>query len=96
MAVASPGRREPLRSTLALLGGFSISALGVALTLGTAYDLAGVLFIAAGAVVAALGPRVLAGMRVVRDLAGERGEPRPRGSLGARLARGDAGRRRVG
>jgi hypothetical protein len=86
-----------MRSTLALLGGFSITMLGVALTLGTTYDLAGVLLIAAGGLVAALGPRVLTRLQAVRERAtAEFIEERPRGSLGARLARSSAERRRAG
>lgn len=87
-----------MRSVLALLGGFSISALGVTLTLTTVYDLAGVLLIAAGGLVAALGPRVLGRVRAARSrtAVAARTEPRARGSLGARLAQGSGLRRRAG
>jgi hypothetical protein len=86
-----------MRSTLALLGGFSVSTLGVALTLGTGYDLAGVLLILAGGLVAALVPRVRAGLTAapLRAAAGWADAPSER-SLGARLARSSAARRRAG
>ena len=83
-----------MRSTLALLGGFSISALGVALTLMTAYDLAGVLFIAAGGVTAALAPRVFATLRSAsRTTTAPSDGPGP---LSQRLARRAAEQRRAG
>ncbi|HEX3220015.1 MAG TPA: hypothetical protein VHU77_08325 [Candidatus Limnocylindria bacterium] len=85
-----------MRSVLALLGGVSISGLGLALTLGTTFDLAGVLLIAAGGLVAALWPRVTAGMwRKGQPQAADVAAP-SRGSLTARLARGGAERRRAG
>jgi len=83
-----------MRSSLALLGGFSISVLGVAITLGTAYDLAGVLLIIAGGLVAALAPRVLSRLRAVMP-AEALDKTRPRGSLGARVAHGLAERPRA-
>lgn len=48
---------ESLRSALALMAGVAVSAAGVGVAVGSAYDLAGVLFIGAGALVAVLGVR---------------------------------------
>jgi hypothetical protein len=85
-----------MRSILALLGGMSISVLGVALTLTTVWDLVGVLFIAAGGLVAALGPRVLRTAQAVGDRADAWRPRRTAVGLGARLAQRSAARRRVG
>jgi hypothetical protein len=82
-----------MRSTLALLGGFSISALGLALTLMTAYDLVGVLLIAAGAVTAALAPRAFASLSSGTRLSTHASPPR---TLGQRLARRAAEKGRAG
>lgn len=85
-----------MRSILALLGGFSISALGVALTMTTTYDSVGVLLIAAGALVAALTPRVLGTLPAVCGRSSARSEPHSNASLGARLAQRGVERRRAG
>lgn len=46
-----------MRSVLSLLGGMAVSAAGILVVLASAADLAGVLLIAAGVIVAVLGPR---------------------------------------
>ena len=46
-----------MRSVLSLLGGMAVSAAGILVVLSSAADLAGVLLIAAGVIVAILGPR---------------------------------------
>jgi hypothetical protein len=51
-----------VRNALALMGGMAISAAGIGVVVGSAFDLAGVLLIGAGVLVAALGMR-LAGAR---------------------------------
>jgi hypothetical protein len=48
-----------MRSILSLLGGISISAAGLLVVVRSAYDLAGVLLIAAGVLVSMLAMRVL-------------------------------------
>jgi hypothetical protein len=85
-----------MRSALALLGGMSISALGVALTLSTVYDLGGVLLITAGGLVAALGPRVLRTLRTVGGHAQALSPGRAQAGLSARLAQRRVERRRAG
>ena len=49
-----------MRSVLSLLGGISISVAGLQVVVGSAYDLAGVLLIAAGVLVSLLALRVVA------------------------------------
>lgn len=49
-----------LRSILSLLGGISISVAGLLVVVGSAYDLAGVLLIAAGVLVSMLAMRIVA------------------------------------
>jgi hypothetical protein len=49
-----------MRSILSLLGGISISAAGLVVVVGSTYDLAGVLLIAAGVLVSMLALRILA------------------------------------
>jgi len=46
-----------MRSVLSLLGGMAVSAAGILIVLSSTADLAGVLLIAAGVIVAILGPR---------------------------------------
>jgi hypothetical protein len=48
-----------VRNALALMGGMAISAAGIGVVVGSAYDLAGVLLIGAGVLVGALGMRVV-------------------------------------
>ena len=52
-----------MRSALALMGGMAISAAGVGVTVGSDYDLAGVLLIGAGVLVAGLGMRLVGARR---------------------------------
>jgi hypothetical protein len=53
----------PVRSALALMGGMAISAAGVGVTVGSDYDLAGVVLIGAGVLVAGLGMRLVGARR---------------------------------
>ena len=48
-----------MRSAISLLGGMAISAAGVMVAIGSDQDVAGVLIIGAGVVVALLGMRVI-------------------------------------
>lgn len=48
-----------MRSVLSLLGGIAVSAAGLLVVVGSAYDLAGALLIAAGVIVSMIGMRVL-------------------------------------
>jgi hypothetical protein len=48
-----------MRSILSLLAGISISAAGLLVVVGSIYDLAGVLLIAAGVLVSMLAMRIL-------------------------------------
>jgi hypothetical protein len=50
---------SPVRNALALMGGMLISTAGVGVVVGSDYDLAGVLLIGAGVLVAALGMHVV-------------------------------------
>jgi hypothetical protein len=47
-----------MRSVLSLLGGMAVSAAGLLIVLGSTFDLAGALLIAAGVLVAGIGLRL--------------------------------------
>lgn len=51
---------RPMRPILSLFGGIAVSAAGFLIVLGSAEDVAGVLLIGAGVLVALLGLRVVA------------------------------------
>ncbi|HYN63592.1 MAG TPA: hypothetical protein VES36_03230 [Candidatus Limnocylindrales bacterium] len=84
-----------MRSILALLGGIAISVIGLAIVLGTAWELPGVALIVAGVAFAAKGMSTDSADVLPRAAGGRSSIVRWPSGLGHRLARGGSARRKA-